>query len=445
MRKDVPKLKKFRKFLLTAAAAALLCVLAGCVSRNVEELYALPRHSDEYNELQKAIDGVMTEGVQYAAPVSGKNQQSVQLADLDADGEDEAIVFLRVPGDRPLRACVFDLVDGTYRSLGFVDGSGAAFDRAEYVQLDSEPGVEIILGRQVGNQVLRAMSVYTLRDGQLIELMSTNYSQYALTDLDSDGNKEIFLLRFDPEAKNGTAGLYRWSGGELRLENEAALSAGAQAVRRLVTGAIAYDVPAVVVVSDYNGGEGIVTDVFAFRGGALENISNGVAGLNVQAVQDGAIYPADLDGDGLLELPQVAWLVTDDESTSSGAMIFWYNLTPGGSLTIKMTTYHNFSEGWFLRLPDSWESTLNVSRSEEIAGTRGFVFSEDEPIVTIYAFTGDERNQLAESDGRFIVAEKGGVTYAAQPGTDPLAAEMTQEALKKMFNFIHIDWNSGER
>ena len=208
----MPKLKKSQKILLIAAAAALLCALCGCAVSNVEELYALPRHSDEDNELQKAIDSVMTEGVQYAAPVSGKNQQSVQLADLDADGEDEAIVFLRVPGDKPLRACVFDLTDGAYRSLGFIDGSGAAFERAEYVQLDGEPGVEIVLGRQVGNQVLRAMSVYTLQEGQLVELMSTNYSEYALTDLDLDGNREIFLLRFDPEAKTGTAGLYRWNG-----------------------------------------------------------------------------------------------------------------------------------------------------------------------------------------------------------------------------------------
>ena len=442
----MPKLKKSQKILLIAAAAALLCALCGCAVSNVEELYALPRHSDEDNELQKAIDSVMTEGVQYAAPVSGKNQQSVQLADLDADGEDEAIVFLRVPGDKPLRACVFDLADGAYRSLGFIDGSGAAFERAEYVQLDGEPGVEIVLGRRVGNQVLRAMSVYTLREGQLVELMSTNYSEYALTDLDLDGNREIFLLRFDPEAKTGTAGLYRWNGSALSLENEAALSAGAQSVRRMVTGQIAYDVPAVVVTSDYHGGEGIVTDVFAIRGGALENISSGVSGLNVQAAQDSAVYPADPDGDGLLEIPQVAWLVTDDESTDSGAMIFWYNLTLGGSLTIKMTTYHNFSGGWFLRLPDSWGSTLNVTRGEQTNGVRGFIFSAGgEPVVTIYAFTGDERNQLASSDGRFIVAEKGGVTYAAQPGSAPLAAELTQEALKKMFNFIHIDWNSGER
>ena len=35
--------------------------------------------------------------------------------------------------------------------------------------------------------------------------------------------------------------------------------------------------------------------------------------------------------------------------------------------------------------------------------------------------------------------------YAAELGTSPWAAELSEETLRKMFNFIHIDWNSGER
>ena len=35
--------------------------------------------------------------------------------------------------------------------------------------------------------------------------------------------------------------------------------------------------------------------------------------------------------------------------------------------------------------------------------------------------------------------------YAAELGTSPWASELSEETLRKMFNFIHIDWNSGER
>lgn len=49
-----------RKKLALLSLAALLCLLlSGCFVKTVDELYTLPRHSDEYDNLQKAIDEVM--------------------------------------------------------------------------------------------------------------------------------------------------------------------------------------------------------------------------------------------------------------------------------------------------------------------------------------------------------------------------------------------------
>ena len=87
---------KLRRFSPVLLAGALCLLLSGCFVKTVDELYTLPRHSDEYDNLQMAIDEVMAaDGCSYSAPVSGSNQQSVQLADLDGDGEEEAIVFAR--------------------------------------------------------------------------------------------------------------------------------------------------------------------------------------------------------------------------------------------------------------------------------------------------------------------------------------------------------------
>ena len=73
--------------LLAVLAAAMSLVLYGCFVKTVDELYTLPKHSDEYNRLEQAIDQVMSsQNASYAAPVSGMNQQSVQLADLDGGG-----------------------------------------------------------------------------------------------------------------------------------------------------------------------------------------------------------------------------------------------------------------------------------------------------------------------------------------------------------------------
>ena len=160
----------------------LTLVLSGCFVKTVDELYTLPKHSDEYNDLQNAIDGLMAQGAAYSAPVSGANQQSVQLADLDGDGQDEAIVFLKTGGDKPLGAYIFDLIDGAYQNIAVIEGGGTAFASAEYVQLDNEGGVEILIGRKLSDQVIQTLGVYSLSDGHIVELMNANYSEYTLAD-----------------------------------------------------------------------------------------------------------------------------------------------------------------------------------------------------------------------------------------------------------------------
>lgn len=429
----------------------LTMLLSGCFVKTVDELYTLPKHSDEYNDLQQAIDAVMTQsGAAYCAPVSGANQQSVQLADLDGDGEDEAVVFLKTGGEKPLGAYIFDLVDGRYENIAVIEGSGSAFASADYVQFDNEGGAEIIIGRKLSDQVLQSMSVYSLTDGHVVELMSANYTEYTVVDLDGDGLRDLFLIRFDAEQPQAAAELYRFRDGQMEREPEAQLSLGVQSVRRIVTGDLTRGVPAVFVASAYQG-DSILTDVFAFRGGSFCNVTLSDSDLSVQTVRSYYVYATDIDSDGLIELPELVPLARTDSADEGYSLIRWYNLDLHGGETVKQTTYHNFSAGWYVRLPDEWDGHISIARGDEVSGVRGLCFSgytgspaQAEEIFTIYAFSGEDRNRLAAEDGRFILSEKGDVTYAARLGTSRYARGLTEESLKGMFNYIHVDWNSGE-
>ena len=83
-------------FLLTAL------LFGGCTMRTVEQMYALPKRSEEFNEMQSAIDTAMY-GMTYASPQSGENRQTVQMADLNGDGMDEIIVFAKGATEKPCR------------------------------------------------------------------------------------------------------------------------------------------------------------------------------------------------------------------------------------------------------------------------------------------------------------------------------------------------------
>ncbi len=441
---------KWKKAAMLALAAVFATLLSGCFAQTMDELYALPRQSDDYNNLQQAIDAVMTNGTAYCAPATGSNQQPVQLADLDGDGDDEAIVFLKASDEKPLKLYLFDLVDGAYQNIAVIEGSGSTFDRVEYVELDGEPGAEIVVGRQVSEQVLQALGVYALRDGHVVELLSCNYTEYTVADLTNEGVSDLFVLRFDTEERTGVAELYTYNNGMMEREPEASMSTGVDSVKRIISGSIGGGVPAVLVASTYEDSS-ILTDVFAVRGGTFCNITAGTS--SASTVRNYYVYATDIDSDGIIELPEPELLPSLQGADAADAywIIRWYSLSIDGRRTRKMTTYHNYSGGWYVTLPDAWGASLTVTRGEEISGVRGYVFSqwygamrEPEEIFTIYAFTGDDRAALAASDGRFVIGEKGDVTYAASFGTAPRASELTADDLIARFGYIRVDWNTGE-
>lgn len=53
------------------AALGMAMLLSGCFFQSMDELYALPKQSEEYYALQSEIDRLLTNGAAYAAPTSG--------------------------------------------------------------------------------------------------------------------------------------------------------------------------------------------------------------------------------------------------------------------------------------------------------------------------------------------------------------------------------------
>lgn len=445
-------MRMIRKLCSAAVLLTGLLVLTGCMGRSADALYALPRQSEEYYALQTAIDGVMTGSCSYSAPVSGSNQQAVQLSDLDGDGQEEAIVFLKSVDEQPLKVHIFAPRGEAYESIALMEGNGSTFDSVEYADLDGQPGQEILVGKRISDQVLQSLSVYTCKDGRMVELLSTNYTEFRTVDLDGDDRRDLFLLRSEAEERAAIAELYRYENEQLQRQGEASLSVDAQSVRRIISGDMSPGTPAVFVASTYDEAS-IITDIFALRDGSFLNVSAaGETGLSIQTVRSYTAYATDIDSDGLIELPSLMALPTYEADSETFWLIDWYNLYPDGARQVKLTTYHNHSGGWYLTIPGSWHGNLTVSRSaEEVAGVRGLVFSRwngretaPEEIFTLYAFTGKDRDALASADGRFVVSQKGETVYSARLGTGPWALEQTSQTISDMFHFIQVNWNSGD-
>ena len=96
----------FRKWNIVFTMLCMALLLGGCGLRTVDEMYCLPKRSESFSQLQSAMDIAMGD-MEYAAPIAGENQQTVQMADLDGDGSEEYILFARSESEKPMQILIF--------------------------------------------------------------------------------------------------------------------------------------------------------------------------------------------------------------------------------------------------------------------------------------------------------------------------------------------------
>lgn len=433
-----------RKLIVLLLAAVFL---SGCSIQTVDKLYSLPKRSQEEGSLQSAIDSAM-EDLSYCAPLTGENQQAVQSADLDGDGTAEYLLFAKGADQQPLRILIFRKEQERYVLAETIASNGSAFDQVEYVPMDDHDGVELVVGRQVSEQVLRSLTVYTFTSGQAEQVMTASYTKYLCSDLDSDGRNELFLLRSgDTETENGIAELYAMENGSLERFNVVNMSGPVDRLKRIITGQLFGGLSAVYVASSVEE-NAIITDVYTIVDGEFRNISlSNESGTSIQTLRSYYVYAEDIDNDNVVELPDlIPMLPVGEAESEEQQLIRWYAMGPDGAETDKTYTFHNFAGGWYLELAQQWADRLTVVRQG--SSYDFYLWNEErteaEKALRILEFTGPERGIQAVSDGRFELYSADSVIYAVE--LEPASGQMsiTVEQLRDAFHLIRQAWKTGE-
>ena len=438
-------MKKIKGCILWAVAVLLL---TGCSMNTVDKMYCIPKRSEEFAELQAQIDHAMT-GLEYSAPRSGENQQTVQMADLDGDGEDEYLVFAKSFAEKPMRILIFDQVGDSFSLVYNIESNGSDFDKIEYVQMDLTPGLELVVGLQVSNQVPRSVSIYSFTAKGAERLLKTDYSKMLTVDLDMDNFKELFILRpGQTETDNGIAELYGIVDGVMERTNEVSISVPADKLKRVLIGQL-YDGETAVFMASSMGDNALITDVFSCRDDVLVNVSlSNESGTSVQTMRNYYVYSEDIDNDGIVELPDLIPMQTLDstQNTERRELIRWYAMKADGSEVDKMYTYHDFLGGWYLKLDEDWAPRLTVQQTgnEYIFYIWTEAFDRADKIVTIYALPNTSREASQRSIHSFVILKTDSVTYTARLEYGASQYDITQESMIRDFHRIHQVWKTGE-
>lgn len=425
-----------------------VCLLSGCGMRSVHELYRIPKRSEEYKNLQSAIDSVMGT-LEYCSPLSGEHPQTVQMADLDGDAVPEYLLFAKGKTEKPLHILIFREVNNEYVLSDTIQSAGAAFDVVQYARVDDRPGYELIVGHQVSDQVTRSVTVYTFDQGKASALMNANYTKFVTCDLNADGRTGLLLLRpGEATEQNGVAEAYYYSNGSMERSNEVSMSQPVERIKRIINGYI-HGGGAAVYVASAVGESAIVTDVFTLVNNLLSNISfSNESGTSVQTLRNYYVYADDIDEDGVVELPDLNTMNLPFGASASSVqyVIRWYAMAADGSEIDKKYTYHNFQSGWYLTLDGAWAKRLAVIQQGSVY--EFYIWNETydnvEKIMTVFSLSGENRDEEAISQNRFVLYAGDKMTYAVNLEVASAAYHITQDTLQKSFHLIHHDWKNGE-
>ncbi|MBR5126751.1 MAG: hypothetical protein IKU68_08475 [Oscillospiraceae bacterium] len=438
-----------RKTMLCCLAMLAALLLNGCAMRTIDELYTPPRRSKEYSSLQTSINIAMA-GMEYSAPLTGDNQQAVQMADLTGDGVDEYLVFAKDASEKPMQIMVFqESEDDEVQISEIIVSNGFAFDMVEYVEIDGKPGMELVVGKQVSDQLMRSVSVYSFASGRSEQLLNAGYSKLLTCDLGSSDQKELLLIqRGESDQANAIALLYRYRSKSMVRSVEVELSQPASNVKRLTDGTLQCGTPA-VYVSSTTEDDSIRTDILALKKDRFSKVSvSEDPHAEVRLLRNYYVYAEDVDSDGILELPSLVSVrpVSNVWMQEQQYQICWYSVDLEGNRTEKLNTFHNYSNGWYLELDSGLANRITMY---QVGNTYAFYiwnenYTEAKELFTILSLSGSDRETQAHSDGRFILYRAEGVIYAAKMNPDLSSYGITKENLINSFHLIHQDWNTGE-
>lgn len=438
---------KNKKMLLFLLLTAML-ILSGCSMATVDQMYSPPKRSDAYKNLQSVIDQAMA-GMSYCAPSAGEHQQTVQIVDLDGDGKEEYLLYAKGNTNQPLKILIFQEKEGIYVHTDTIEHNGIAFEQVEYAQMDDRPGMEIVVGSQISDQLLRTVSVYTFLNGQAELLVSANYTKFLTVDLDADGFSELFLIRPGQHGMdNGIAELYGVENGIVERSNEVNMSRPVDNLKRIIVGKM-HDADAAVYIASSVDETALITDVFAYVNGMFTNVSfSNESGTSVGTLRNYYVYADDIDNDGVVELPSIVKMKSIGQlvAVKRQNMIRWYAMASDGSEVVKSYTFHNFIHGWYVELDKQWATRTAVLQQGN--NYEFYIWDEEfqhvRKVMTIYALSGQNREEQSREENQLVLMKNDTVIYTAKLEKAAAGFGITQDYALLSFHPIQQDWKTGE-
>lgn len=457
------------RFFKIAFLAVCCLLLSACSSfqPNLTDLMQSPKLTEEQAEIYEALTNAAdVSDVQLKYPKSGDYRSAFVMFDLDADGEDEALVFYNMPSwGGNVRIMVLDHQQDEWVSVYDAVGEGTDVTEVDFQVLTASGRHCVLIGWEQGTSENTSISVYDYTGGQLRVLYESEYSQMLIEDLDQDGTKEILLGIFKASSKTGAIRLINDTEDGLQSASRVVMDSTITGFLGIEIGWLAQNQIA-VFVDAYTSSTQIVTEIMVYTDdGKLRSLSSHYSGLDRPLLREVPVRCEDINRDGILEIPVSLVEYSEEEreeDNRKNLLQYLYLSNPeelerlgeadsaensqAGSVTFTFspvwTGFVNLDYGFRFQFPEEWIGQVNVvkeSDRNEWVFTLRTEAAEPPALLRIRVYGQDEPRDVFDNLVYEQLEKRGVYEYYAAPvksSAVPEQMQLSMEEIRERFSIV---------
>ncbi|MDO4608552.1 MAG: VCBS repeat-containing protein [Clostridia bacterium] len=435
------KFKRMTVLVLTICISMLFC---GCdLFGTADELVSPPALTGDLSPIADALYKSAGDDLDLKYPTKGDHRSAIVLEDINSDGIFEAFAFYSTSDDEmtTMHINVVCQKDSEWTSVSDQTITATAIERIEFCDLNGDGREEILVGWDVNGVSEKQLSIFCFDGKELSQQLLQAYTSFLCSDLDDDGNNEVFVHHLDTTEKTNKALIYNL--GEKGIEQTAGCimdstvkSASTPVLAELSNGKKA-------IYIDEIKGVGAVTEVLYLSKGELKNplLDSTTTIENILTLRAAALSTQDINGDKILEIP----VATDlPNAVEDGEKLYYTNWCSfnGETLSVKLVTIVNTVDGYYLELPNSAVGKVSVLKDVERHERK--IYQYDSQTQT----TGDLLFEISaiemkkwnsrdyDRENQTELARNADMVFVLKMGETAKSLELTEKSIKETFKLI---------
>ena len=429
-------MKKYSIWLIvTAVVLAVALVFLVSEFKPVNSLMKPPKVEGENLAIQLAFEESVGDTYLLKQPLKGEYRSAYTFIDLDGDSDNEVIVFYSGKDAIDIvRMNVLDVIDGNWRSVADFESLHNQIQEIKFADLNGDNLKEIIVGwTTYQDDYSKLLSVYKINEtdsGVSIKpVFDDTYSYFEIIDIDSDGTRDILLLKYfamanTPENEYKASFMSYTRKGITEIAS-IPLDRSISSVTSVVSDKADDVIPKKIYVDGYKIDSGMATDCFYWNESEKQfekPLFDGVS-LSALSSRTTGVFCADINADGLVEIPVEELLpdsrvITLERSNDlSQGIIKWMSINNNYLETVEYRLM-NLQAGYSFRIDESWIGNITVEndQSEGILTFCQLKYSSGQlvrgvPYFSIKTVTDDNSISFFSSDFDYLLNNKGQYYY----------------------------------